>query len=69
MVLEYVRFTKLSLQEFYHFVNLDAMSPFWQKTELVDSLERTRKLHEAPVATRRSGEDFLIHTPTNLCMM
>lgn len=55
MVLEYIRFTKLSLEDFYHFVNLKEMSPFWERKVVVESLMKARKIHELPVATRRSG--------------
>jgi len=57
MVLEYIRFTKLSLEDFNHFVNLPEMSPFWERKVVVESLMYGALFHKVPQATwkRRSG--------------
>ena len=60
-VLEYVRFSKLTLQEFYEYGNLGEMAPFWNRIEVVESLEQVRKLHEGPVTTRRTSKMFINH--------
>jgi len=57
-VLEFIRFTKLSLGDFNHFVNLKEMSPFWERNVVVEALMKGAEYHEVPNATwqRRSSK-------------
>ena len=57
-VLEHVRFTKLTQEQFFKFMNLEQLQPFIDGPYRVKSLENGRAYHDGPMAlaTRKSGK-------------
>ena len=55
-LLEHVRFTKMSMQQYFEAVALDQLTPFLHGCNKLKSLSNAKKFHDPrPVTTRKLG--------------